>query len=223
MAKMANEQRIKDLIARKPLDFLPSQITFSDRTRDKAISEALGLDSQEQLDPYLQNHIGFALTKYDECLFLRNDLELMRKLEKDGFVGLDEEGKTVYDCWGMGVRIGEDGFYTNYGILQGNRANNKRARNYLPKCVDQSVMDIDLEDAVKAYQAPDPNKPGLWDDVIAVFETYKNGDLYVIPSGYFGIYERGYATRKPYSRSGHIHQRANQGFPDGAYTYRQRP
>lgn len=193
MTKMTNEQRIKNLIERKPLDFLPSQITFSDKTRDKAISEALGLDCPEQLDPYLQNHIGFALTKYDECLFLRNDLNLMRKLEKDGFVGVDEEGKTVYDCWGMGVMVGEDGFYTNYGILQGDHKKNERARKYLPSTVDQSLMDMDLEDAVKAYKAPDPYKAGLWDDVDSVFEANKNGDLYVIPSGYFGIYERGYA------------------------------
>ena len=190
---MTNEQRIKNLIARKPLDFLPSQITFSDRTRDKAISEALGLDSPDQLDPYLQNHIGFALTKYDECLFLRNDIELMRKLEKEGFVGVDVEGKTVYDCWGMGVMIGEDGFYTNYGILQGNPRKNERARKFLPKSVDQGVMDMALEDAVRAYKAPDPNKPGLWDDVDAIMAGNANGNLYIIPSGYFGVYERSYA------------------------------
>lgn len=193
MNKLTNEQRIKNVIERKPIDFLPSQITFSDRTRDKAISEALGLDSPDQLDAYLQNHIGFGLTKYDECLFLRNDIELMRKLEKDGWVGLDEEGKTVYDCWGMGVLIGEDGFFTNYGILKGDKARNERARKYLPKMVDQSVMDMDLADAIKAYKAPDPFKPGLWDDVDAAFEANKNGDLYLIPSGYFGVYERGYA------------------------------
>jgi len=60
---MTREERVRRVINRQEVDYLPSQITFADRTRDKAIHEGLGLPEDQTIDDYLENHIGFALTK----------------------------------------------------------------------------------------------------------------------------------------------------------------
>ena len=66
---MTKEERVLRVINGQGVDYLPSQITFSDRTRDKAISEALGLDGPEMLDDYLENHIYISLSAHDKALF----------------------------------------------------------------------------------------------------------------------------------------------------------
>ena len=40
---LSKEERILRVINRKDVDYLPSQIVFADRSRDKELSEALGL------------------------------------------------------------------------------------------------------------------------------------------------------------------------------------
>ena len=74
---MNKEERVLNVINRKPVDYLPSQITFSDRTRDKEVSEALGLSAPSDLDGYLENHIAITLTLHDKALFFRNDEEFL--------------------------------------------------------------------------------------------------------------------------------------------------
>jgi len=74
---MTKEERVLRVINGEDVDFLPSQITFADRTRDGAISEALGLDAAEELDGYLENHIYISLCAHDKTLFYRNDREEM--------------------------------------------------------------------------------------------------------------------------------------------------
>ncbi len=59
---LTNEERVLRVIEGKDVDYLPSQITFSDRTRDKELSETLGLDSVAYLDGYLKNHIYLTTT-----------------------------------------------------------------------------------------------------------------------------------------------------------------
>lgn len=188
---LTKEERILNLFEGKSVDYLPSQITFADRTRDKEISRALGLDSVEQLDDYLENHIYFTYCKDDIPLFFRNDMETMEQLEHEGFAHVSHEDSTVYDRWGMGILIGEDGFFTNYGALGEDVKLNARARDYLPDSITR-LWDMPFEKAVEAYEAPDPLAEGS-------FEWYErdiknhSGDFCVVPSGYFGIYERAYA------------------------------
>lgn len=189
--KLTRAERVLRQFERKEVDYLPSQITFSDRTRDVQISEALGLDSPSQLDEYLENHITFTYCKDDIPLFFRNDLETMRWLEKDGYATVDIENKTVYDRWGMGVLIGEDGFFTNYGVLGQDEAKNEKARPFLDEKYTK-LWGLPLEKMVEAYEPPDPFKEGNFD----WYERDKNGvagGLCVIPSGYFANYERAYA------------------------------
>ena len=115
---MTKKERVLATIERKPMDYLPSQITLADRTRDKELVAALKLPKEVTLDEYLENHLIISLAKQDYPLFLRNDIPLMRELEKEGYCKVDEENKVVYDSWGMGVRIGEDGFFCCFHPLE---------------------------------------------------------------------------------------------------------
>ena len=92
-------ERVNRTIRREEIDHLPSQITFADRTRDKAIHKALGLPAEVSLDDHIGNHMVISLTKHDYPLFFRNDLPLMRELEAEGCAKVDEENHVVYDSW----------------------------------------------------------------------------------------------------------------------------
>ena len=70
--KMTNEERVLNQFLRKDVDYLPSQITFSERSRDKQIAAGLGIEAKD-LDAYLQNHIAFTFSKDDLPLFFHND------------------------------------------------------------------------------------------------------------------------------------------------------
>ena len=107
---MTKKERVFGTVRRQHIDYLPSQITLADRTRDKELHAALKLPAAQTMDEYLENHIIISLVKQDYPLFYRNDTKLMKELEKEGYYKVDEPGKVVYDSWGMGVRVGEDGF-----------------------------------------------------------------------------------------------------------------
>ncbi len=186
---MNKVERINKMLNRENIDYLPSQITFADRTREKEIAEALGLRNKEMLDDYLENHLSFIFLKYDKPLFFRNDLDLMRKLKDEGIVGLDEENKIVYDIWGMGIRIGEDGFYYCYSPFQGDKAANEKAKPFLPPGFNLDLLDMEPKQAVKEFNPPEPTAKGNFKALKEDRALIKD-DILAIPSGYFGIWER---------------------------------
>ena len=188
---MTKAERVMNQFLRKPVDYLPSQISFSDRSRDGEIKSLLGLDPESSLDDYLENHIHFTFVTDDWPLFFRNIDSVIEDGEKKGFMWKDKEARTVFDRFGMGTMIGEDGFFTNYGVLAGDKELNKVAVKYLPDHLTK-LIDMPIEKAVEAYEVPDPFTPGNFEWM----ERDKDGvegDLCVIPSGYFAIYERAYA------------------------------
>jgi len=188
---MTKAERVMNQFLRKPVDYLPSQITLSDRTRDKEILRGLGMDEDADLNEVLENHIQWTFVTDDWPLFFSNFDEIIAEGTKLGYMWMDREAKTVFDSWGMGVLRGEDGFFTNYGVLRGDKEMDKIAGKYLPDHLTK-LFGMPLEQAVEAYEAPDPLREynSLW------IERDKDGvagDLCAIPSGYFGIYERAYA------------------------------
>ena len=188
---MTKSERVLNQFFRKPVDYLPSQITFSDRSRDGEIKKLLGLDPESSLDDYLENHIHFTFVTDDWPLFFRNIDPVIEDGQEKGFMWQDKPARTVFDRFGMGVMIGEDGFFTNYGVLAGDKEMNKIAAKHLPDHLTR-LMEMPLDKAVEAYEVPDVFTPGNFEWM----ERDKDGvegDLCVIPSGYFGIYERGYA------------------------------
>ena len=187
---LTKEERVLRVINGQDVDYLPSQITFSDRTRDAAISEALGLASADELDGYLENHLCLTLSLRDKPLFYRNDRDEMQRLAEMGFCGPHWERGTVYDSWGIGIQVGSDGFFANFHPLS-KTADDDVAR-HMPPDVNREVLFQDTEDAVRNYNVPDITRPGLFDDMARDLAE-QSGEFLVIPSGYFGIYERAYA------------------------------
>ena len=186
---MTNEERVLRVINGQDVDYLPSQITFSDRTRDVEISEALGLSGPGELDGYLKNHIHIALSAHDKALFYRNDREAMEALIAGGFAGADWDAGVVYDAWGMGIKVGSDGFFACFHPLS--RTGTGEVARHMPPDVNRDVLFEDVEEAVAHYRAPDITRAGLFDEMKKDLDEM-SGDFLVMPSGYFGIYERGY-------------------------------
>lgn len=185
---MTKEERVLRVINRQDVDYLPSQITFSDRTRDKQISEALGIGPDE-LEGYLENHIHLALSAHDKALFYRNDRQEMARLKEMGFAGADWESGVVYDAWGMGIKVGSDGFFAYFHPLS--KTAGPEVAEHMPPDVNREVLFQDIEDAVANYNAPDITRPGLFDEMKKDLDKL-SGEMLVMPSGYFGVYERGY-------------------------------
>jgi len=186
---LSKEERVLRVIQGKDVDYLPSQITFSDRTRDIQLSEALGLPGAEALDGYLENHLAITLSLNDKTLFYRNDRAEMKRLQDMGFCGADWENKRVYDSWGMGIQVDSDGFFANFHPLQGKTA--ERDVQFMPPDVNRDALSSSIEEAVSLYTAPDIHREGNFDEMERDLAE-QSGDFLVIPSGYFGIYERAY-------------------------------
>ena len=186
---LTKEERVLRVIRGQDVDYLPSQITFSDRTRDKAISQALGLASADELDGFLENHIHLALSLHDKPLFYRNDRQEMQRLADLGFCGTDWDAQAVYDAWGLGIRVGCDGFFYAFHPLQ--KAGTPRIASRMPPGVNREALFQDVADAVANYTPPDPAQPGTFDEMRRDLRT-RSGDFLVVPAGYAGIYERAY-------------------------------
>ena len=82
---MTKEERVLKVISREAIDYLPSQITFADRTRKQMLSKSMGMASVEELDKYLENHLYMTVTLDDGPLFFKNDKKMMEDLEKMGY------------------------------------------------------------------------------------------------------------------------------------------
>jgi len=188
---MTKRQRVLRTIRREELDYLPSQVTFADRTRDQEIHDALGLPAEVSLDDHVNNHLVIALTKHDYPLFYRNDLKLMRELEAEGLAKVDEENRVVYDDWGIGIRVGSDGFFIAFHPLEKQQTEDF-AQKWMPERIRQAVTAPSLEERVRQYTPPDPDQPGIYDWMQRELDRC-GGESFVFPSGYAGVFERSYA------------------------------
>jgi uroporphyrinogen decarboxylase len=187
---MTKKQRVFGTIRREHIDYLPSQITLADRTRDKQLHAALKLPATQTMDEYLENHIIISLAKQDYPLFFRNDTAMMKELEKEGFCKVDEAGKVVYDGWGMGVRVGEDGFFACFHPLE-NQLERTFAEKWMPPRLWDAVTAPTLAERIRKWTPPDPDQPGNYDWNARDIKQF--GDEYfLMASGYFGLYERCY-------------------------------
>ena len=190
--KLTNEQRVLNVINRKEVDFLPSQITLADRTRDNELCKQLGLPSSMTLDEYMGNHIFITLSGDDLPLIFRNDVEKMKELESMGFGGVDMENQVVYDKWGVGVKMFVDGFFPCFHPLQQKFEMNKIAEKFIPDSFNKAVLHMDnLEEAIREFKTPDVDAENNFSLIEKDLKKY-SGDYLVICSGYGGIYERGY-------------------------------
>ena len=185
---MTNEERVLNQFLRKEVDHLPSQITFSERSRDKQIAKGLGIKTEE-MDAYLQNHIAFTYSKVDMPLFFHNNDEKMKSLESEGYCKMDWEGGICYDNWGVGIlRHKCDGFFCYSGPMDWDEEKRRKAKKYLPDRLT-GITEMPLEEAIDYYTTPDPMDKENFTNYYKDKEEL-SGDFMVIPSGYNGIYER---------------------------------
>ena len=189
---MKKEERVLKTIKREEVDFLPSQLTFSDRTRVEKLSEKMGFSSVSQFEDHMQNHIHFTYTTNNMPLFNRNDKEIMAEVEKMGFARVDRDNGVVYDEWGVGIEMFSDGIFPIFHPLQsGDEGEKKLVEKYMPDDFSTGAYFSTDSLALKNYRAPDPNREGNFDYVKKDLEKYSK-DFLVINSGYGGIYERAY-------------------------------
>jgi len=186
---MTKEDRVLRLINRKEVDYLPSQIVFADRSRYAAISKALGLSSENELDDYLENHFFITFTQQDKPMIYRDVKDEIEKMKVNGYANPDWENNVVYDDWGIGYRVGVGSFFVSFHPLQDKT--NKEILNFMPERITEAVTEKNINAAVKKYTCPDVFKKGNFDDWEKDLKNY-SGDFMVWPSGYGGIYERSY-------------------------------
>lgn len=188
-------ERVKNLFARKPIDYLPNHIDFSDFSRHEAIAKELGLvGGTRGLADFLDNHFRLSFSKVDMPMFLRNEgfRDVIDALEREGYAGADWENEVLYDRWGMGVKMNCDSFVVCFHPLAGDLEKNKRAEKFLPPNFNREILYMDIEDAIRAYEPPDFTRPGIYDPIMQDIAQY-GGDTVIWPCGNYGIYERTYA------------------------------
>ncbi|MHB1347439.1 MAG: uroporphyrinogen decarboxylase family protein [Candidatus Humimicrobiaceae bacterium] len=189
--KLNKEERVLRVINRQEVDYLPSQITLADRTRDEEISKALGLSSASELDDYLENHLYLTLTLQDKPLFYRDVKDEINRLHELDFCNPDWENNVVYDNWGMGIKVGAGSFFCSFHPLQGKTT--EHIAKFMPASLSrEAYMATDVVKAVRNYTTPDINKPENFTDWERDLKE-QSGKYLVWASGYFGIYERAYA------------------------------
>ncbi|MCL5073516.1 MAG: hypothetical protein M1308_21875, partial [Actinobacteria bacterium] len=186
---ITKEERILRTINRKEIDYLPSQIVFADRSRYAAISNALGLSSENELDDYLENHFFITFTKQDKPMLYRDVKDEIEKMKTDGYANPDWENNVVYDDWGIGYKVGVGSFFVSFHPLQGKTT--KEILNFMPERIKDALTEKNINIAVKKYTCPDVDKKGNFDDWERDLKNY-SGNFMVWPSGYGGIYERSY-------------------------------
>jgi uroporphyrinogen decarboxylase len=114
----------------------------------------------------------------------------MKELEKEGYCKVDEPGKVVYDSWGMGIRVGEDGFFCCFAPLE-NQLDRKFAEKWMPPRIWDAVTAPTLAERIHKWTPPDPDQPGNYDWNARDIAQY-GGEYFLMASGYFGLYERCY-------------------------------
>jgi uroporphyrinogen decarboxylase len=186
---MNNKERVTAILERKPVDYLPSNIEFSDMTREKELSEALNVPEGMMLDEYLDNCFYMTFVEDDLPVFFRNDDQMMLDLEKKGFAYVDLENELVYDRIGRGMVMHHDSVVPVYSALEGNAEKDKVAARVLPERFTK-LFGLPLEEKIRKFEMPDPWVEGELDFMLADFAKYdEDGRFFVLPAGYWGVYE----------------------------------
>ncbi len=192
MQKLTKEERVLRVINRQDVDYLPSQISLTDRSKYKEISKRLNLSSEDELDNYLENHFHLSFTLQDKPVLFREVKEEMERLKKLGFCQPDWENNVVYDAWGFGVKVGTGTFFIEFHPLQG-KTTEHIAKFMPPHIPREALFTKDLDRAIDLYNPPDINMPGNFSEW--EYDTKHNIDNVMLwPVGYFGNYERTYGT-----------------------------
>ena len=187
---LTKEDRVLRVINRQDVDYLPSHIMFSGKSRNVELSKAFRLESTNELEDYLENHLYFTMMRQDKpsaCFDLKKEIN---QLHREGFCIPDWKNKVVYDNWGIGIKMRFGSFFVDFHPLQG-KANQSVIKFMNKNLPAEVVFEKDLGKSVRRYKVPDINKIGNFSDWQKDLKKY-SGKYLVCPSGYVGIYERSY-------------------------------
>ena len=110
---MTRSQLILDVINKKNTSYLPSQCTFSSRSKKIEVAGYLGL-TEDEVDVYLGNHIKFTAILDDIIQVDKLDPHRMKAARDAGrYLDVPGEDGMIYDLWGMKYNV-NDGGYFNY-------------------------------------------------------------------------------------------------------------
>jgi uroporphyrinogen decarboxylase len=188
-ARYSKEERVVRTIRRQPVDYLPSQLVFADRSRYGEISSALGLASESDLDGYLENHFFITFTLHDKPLMYRDVRDEIEKLKGKGYARPDWPHNVVYDEWGVGYKVGIGSFFVAFHPLQARVP--REILPFMPQRLHAALQETSVEKAVHKYTTPDLAQEGLYSEWESDLKRY-SGDFMVWPSGYGNVYERSY-------------------------------
>lgn len=168
---MNRSQLVLDVISKKNISYLPSQITFSHSSKKMETAAKLGM-TEEELDVYLGNHIKITATLDDMVQIDKKDSYRMGVAKKHGRVIYDKQQPNMfYDLWGMKYDADEGGYF-NYA-------------HPLADCDDDDEL-------LKNFRAPDlSDMDALFSIAAEDMERYGK-DFLIIMNGYNGIWEKGY-------------------------------
>lgn len=162
---LTKEQRVLNVINRKPVDYLPNQISIGDIVKKEKLAEIMGFPSVEKLEDYLENHIKSSFTADFLPIIYRNDPKRLKELEDDGWCRVERENNILYDIWGAGFHIVSDGLSPAYHPL-------------------------DSEEKIKKFKPPEITE-GLFAWMKKDLEE-NSGRYFLYPDLCSTLYERGY-------------------------------
>ena len=162
---MTKKERVLRLIKRQEIDYLPSNIYFASPDTKIALQRALGLNSIEALDVFLENHLPMTAIR-DDVYRYRGNREFLKKAEKTIYARVDWDRQVLYDRWGIGFDMKSDG-----------------------TCIVCHPLRGATEEEIMKYEPPDPDVPDNYSMAEEDLKKYSEEYLLFL-SGYLGILER---------------------------------
>jgi uroporphyrinogen decarboxylase len=145
--QMKPKERVKRSLTHQPVDRIPTQINYTQSLGDR-ICSYFGVTSTE-LPVFLGNHL------------LRVDLDYEKRYSEDG--------KVLFDWWGVGFDASEEGYFTAVNPLA-------------------ETKDLDV------YPWPDPHHPKLLARATELIVN-DNDQHFVCPNFGFALFERAWSLR----------------------------
>ena len=162
---MTKKERVLRTIARKEIDYLPSNIYFASPETKLVLQKAFKMDSADALDGFLENHLQITSTM-DDIFRFRGDHPFLKNAEKTIFAKVDWRKGLLRDRWGVAYDINTDGI-----------------------CVVEHPLKGASDEEIMKYAAPSPDVPGNYSMVEEDMKKF-GSEYLMIMSGYGGIFER---------------------------------
>lgn len=171
MDKLNKAQLTYNVITRKNQTYLPSVVNFANLAKKMECAHFVGINTEDEFDRYLGNHIKFTVQLDDVASHDKDDKEKLDKALASGRTKFDEEKGILTNPWGLQFNISATSYFNLFHPLAGIEE-------------DPGIFD--------AYKAPDTDNLDLLFG-IAMEDLEKYGEEYLMYlSGYNGIWEKSY-------------------------------